>query len=79
MAINLPFLGRYPYVSAEVLCCEIWSIVERCTENSSQILSPFWDTVLSMPPDELRTKASVASHFSKISATFLMKKPEEVC
>ncbi|KAJ1308763.1 hypothetical protein OPQ81_004453 [Rhizoctonia solani] len=69
---------KYPYVSAEVLCCEIWSVVERCTENSSQILAPFWDTVLSMPPGELRTKASVAAHFSKISGTFLMKKPEEM-
>ncbi|KAG8733903.1 hypothetical protein FRC11_000457 [Ceratobasidium sp. 423] len=69
---------KYPYVSAEVLCCEIWSVVERCTENSAQILAPFWDTVLSMPPDELRTKASVAAHFSKISGTFLMKKPEEM-
>ncbi|KAF8759787.1 SAPS protein [Rhizoctonia solani] len=44
----------------------------------AQILAPFWDTVLSMPPDELRTKASVAAHFAKISGTFLMKKPEEV-
>ncbi|CAE6470673.1 unnamed protein product [Rhizoctonia solani] len=69
---------KYPYVSAEVLCCEIWSVVERCTENSAQILAPFWDTVLSMPPDELRAKASVAAHFSKISGTFLMKKPEEM-
>ncbi|CAE6471581.1 unnamed protein product [Rhizoctonia solani] len=69
---------KYPYVSAEVLCCEIWSVVERCTENSAQILAPFWDTVLSMPPDELRTKASVAAHFSKISGTLLMKKPEEM-
>ncbi|CUA70095.1 Extragenic suppressor of kinetochore protein 1 [Schizosaccharomyces pombe 972h-] [Rhizoctonia solani] len=69
---------KYPYVSTEVLCCEIWSIVERCTENSAQILAPFWDTVLSMPPGELRTKASVAAHFSKISGTFLMKKPEEM-
>ncbi|CAE7183181.1 unnamed protein product [Rhizoctonia solani] len=69
---------KYPYVSTEVLCCEIWSVVERCTENSAQILAPFWDTVLSMPPDELRTKASVAAHFSKISGTFLLKKPEEM-
>ncbi|KAH7343684.1 SIT4 phosphatase-associated protein-domain-containing protein [Rhizoctonia solani] len=69
---------KYPYVSAEVLCCEIWSVVERCTENSAQILAPFWDTVLSMPPNELRAKASVAAHFSKISGTFLMKKPEEM-
>ncbi|CAE6397243.1 unnamed protein product [Rhizoctonia solani] len=69
---------KYPYVSAEVLCCEIWSIVERCTENSAQILAPFWDIVLSMPPDELRAKASVAAQFSKISGTFLMKKPEEM-
>ncbi|CAE6525097.1 unnamed protein product [Rhizoctonia solani] len=69
---------KYPYVSTEVLCCEIWSVVERCTENSAEILAPFWDTVLSMPPEELRTKASVAAHFSKISGTFLMKKPEEM-
>ncbi|QRW01503.1 hypothetical protein RhiLY_00500 [Ceratobasidium sp. AG-Ba] len=69
---------KYPYVSAEVLCCEIWAIVERCTENSAQILAPFWDTVLSTPPDELKTKASVAAHFSKISAVFLVKKPAEM-
>jgi hypothetical protein len=47
-------------------------------ENSAQILAPFWDIVLSMQPDELIAKASVATHFSKISGTFLMKKPEEV-
>ncbi|KAG8735592.1 hypothetical protein FRC12_018000 [Ceratobasidium sp. 428] len=69
---------KYPYVSAEVLCSEIWAIVERCTENSAQILTPFWDTVLSTPPDELKTKASVAAHFSKISAVFIMKKPDEM-
>ncbi|KAG9123455.1 hypothetical protein FRC07_014913, partial [Ceratobasidium sp. 392] len=69
---------KYPYVSAEVLCSEIWAIVERCTENSAQILAPFWDTVLSTPPDELKTKASVAAHFSKISAVFIIKKPDEM-
>ncbi|KAF8607974.1 SAPS-domain-containing protein [Ceratobasidium sp. AG-I] len=69
---------KYPYVSAEVLCCEIWAIVERCTENSAQILAPFWDTVLSTPPEELKTKASVAAHFSKISTVFIMKKPDEM-
>ena len=70
---------RYPYVATEVLCSEIWSIVETCVSNSNQLLGPFWETVLDRPPEDMKTQMVMASHFSKINAVFLSKKPAEVC
>lgn len=69
---------RYPYIATEVLCSEIWSIVETCMREKDRLLVPFWETVLDRPADEMKTQTIMASHFSKINSTFLTKKPEEV-
>ncbi|TFK46656.1 SAPS-domain-containing protein [Heliocybe sulcata] len=69
---------RYPYVATEVLCSEIWSIVETCLNHSDQLLVPFWETVLNRPPEEMKTQMVMASHFAKINAVFLNKKPLEM-
>ncbi|EPQ57764.1 SAPS-domain-containing protein [Gloeophyllum trabeum ATCC 11539] len=69
---------KYPYVATEVLCSEIWSIVETCLNNSDQLLVPFWETVLDRPPEEMKTQMVMASHFAKINAVFLNKKPVEM-
>jgi hypothetical protein len=70
--------SRYPYVATEVLCSEIWSIVETCVNSSDQLLTPFWETVLDKSPEEMKTEMVMASHFAKINAVFLTKKPAEV-
>ncbi|KAG5635440.1 hypothetical protein H0H81_011247 [Sphagnurus paluster] len=57
---------------------EIWSIVETCINEQAQLLIPFWETVLDRPPQEMKTQVLMASHFSKISAVFLNKKPVEM-
>jgi len=72
-------LERYPYVATEVLCSEIWSIVEACVTNSEQLLAPFWETVLDRSPDDMKTRSSMAAHFAKINGVFMNKKPTEVC
>ena len=69
---------RYPYVATEVLCSEIWSIVEACVTNSEQLLVPFWETVLDRSPDDMRTRSAMAAHFAKINGVFMNKKPAEV-
>lgn len=69
---------RFPYVATEVLCSDIWSIVEACMSNSEQLLGPFWDAVLDLSQEELRSKSILASHFSKINGAFMSKKPTEV-
>ncbi|KAG9039180.1 hypothetical protein FRB95_011765 [Tulasnella sp. JGI-2019a] len=69
---------KYPYVATEVLCSEIWSIVETCVTHSNELLAPFWDSVLNTSPGELRSKITLPTHFVKINAVFLSKKPEEV-
>lgn len=69
---------RYPYVSTEVLCSEIWSIVETCLNNTDQLLVPFWETVLDRTPEDMKTRMTMASQFAKINAVFLGKKPAEV-
>ncbi|KZT23975.1 SAPS-domain-containing protein [Neolentinus lepideus HHB14362 ss-1] len=69
---------KYPYVATEVLCSEIWSIVETCLNHSDQLLVPFWETVLDRPPEEMKTQLVMASHFAKINAVFLNKKPPEM-
>ena len=69
---------RYPYVSTEVLCSEIWSIVETCLNNTDQLLVPFWETVLDRTPEDMKTRMTMASQFAKINAVFLSKKPAEV-
>ncbi|KAG1756903.1 SIT4 phosphatase-associated protein-domain-containing protein [Suillus paluster] len=69
---------KYPYVATEVLCSEIWSIVETCVNSSSQLLIPFWETVLDKSPEEMKTEMVMASHFAKINAVFLTKKPAEM-
>ncbi|KAF8323646.1 SIT4 phosphatase-associated protein-domain-containing protein [Cantharellus anzutake] len=69
---------KYPHVSTEVLCCEIWSIVETCVRESEQLLVPFWDAILDTPPQQLTQKPLLASHFTKINAVFMSKKPKEM-
>ena len=69
---------RYPYVATEVLCSEIWSVVETCIANQDQLLVPFWETVLEKSPDEMRSQVVMAAHFAKVNVAFLSKKPAEV-
>ncbi|KAL0576562.1 sporulation-induced protein [Marasmius crinis-equi] len=69
---------KYPYVATEVLCSDIWSIVETCVNEHQQILAPFWETVLETSPDDMKTQLVMASHFSKITSIYLAKKPTEM-
>ncbi|KAG9318917.1 SIT4 phosphatase-associated protein-domain-containing protein [Chiua virens] len=69
---------KYPYVATEVLCSEIWSIVETCVNHSDELLAPFWETVLDRSPEDMKVEMVVASHFAKINAVFLTKKPAEM-
>ncbi len=69
---------RYPYVATEVLCSEIWSIVDTCVNHPDQLLVPFWETVLEKSPEEMRSQVMMASHFAKVNIAFLSKKPAEV-
>jgi hypothetical protein len=69
---------RYPYVATEVLCSEIWSVVETCVNNPDHLLAPFWETVLDRSPEDMKTQMVMASHFTKINTVFLNKKPAEV-
>ncbi len=72
------FNSRYPYVATEVLCSEIWSIVETCVNEQHQVLEPFWETVLDRSAEDMKTQMVMASHFAKINSVFLSKKPTEV-
>ncbi|KAF7300922.1 hypothetical protein MKEN_01319000 [Mycena kentingensis (nom. inval.)] len=56
---------KYPYVATEVLCSEIWSIVETCS-------------VLDRPPDDMKMQMVMAAHFTKINTVFLNKRPTEM-
>ncbi|KAJ7154198.1 SIT4 phosphatase-associated protein-domain-containing protein, partial [Mycena filopes] len=69
---------KYPYVATEVLCSEIWSVVETCVNSQTELLIPFWDVVLERSPEDMKTQMVVASHFAKINAVFLSKKPAEM-
>ena len=71
-------LLRYPYIATEVLCCEIWSIVDTCMNEQQQLLVPFWEIVLDKSPEEMKTQMIMASHFAKINSVFMAKKPAEV-
>ncbi|KAG8217935.1 Mu homology domain-containing protein [Butyriboletus roseoflavus] len=69
---------KYPYVATEVLCSEIWSIVETCVNHNEELLAPFWETVLDRCPEDMKMGMVMASHFAKINAVFLTKKPAEM-
>ncbi|KNZ81983.1 Extragenic suppressor of kinetochore protein 1 [Termitomyces sp. J132] len=69
---------KYPYVATEVLCSEIWSIVETSINEQQQLLVPFWEIVLDRPVEDMKTQTTMASHFSKINGVFLSKKPAEM-
>ncbi|KAJ6622941.1 SIT4 phosphatase-associated protein-domain-containing protein [Mycena sp. CBHHK59/15] len=69
---------KYPYVATEVLCSEIWSVVETCMNSQTELLIPFWDTVLDRSPEDMKTQMVMASHFAKINAVFLSKKPADM-
>ncbi|KAK7047249.1 sporulation-induced protein [Paramarasmius palmivorus] len=69
---------KYPYVATEVLCSDIWSIVETCVNEQQHILAPFWETVLDMSPEEMKTHLVTATHFAKITSLYLAKKPAEM-
>ncbi|KAJ7264879.1 SIT4 phosphatase-associated protein-domain-containing protein [Mycena haematopus] len=69
---------KYPYVATEVLCSEIWSVVETCVNSQTELLLPFWEAVLERSPEDMKTQMVMASHFAKINAVFLSKKPAEM-
>ncbi|KAF9014193.1 SIT4 phosphatase-associated protein-domain-containing protein [Cyathus striatus] len=69
---------KYPYVATEVLCSEIWSIIETCIHEQRQLLVPFWETVLDRSSEDMKTEMIMASHFVKITSSFLNKKPAEM-
>ncbi|KIY46945.1 SAPS-domain-containing protein [Fistulina hepatica ATCC 64428] len=69
---------RYPYVATEVLCSEIWSIVETCINEQQQLLTPFWESVLDRPSDDMKTHMVMATNFAKVNSVFLSKKPVEM-
>ncbi|KIK62939.1 hypothetical protein GYMLUDRAFT_41218 [Collybiopsis luxurians FD-317 M1] len=75
---------RYPYIATEVLCSEIWSIVETCVStHPDELLVPFWNFILDKSPQDLKfspTKSTThaAAHFAKVNAVFLAKKPTEM-
>ncbi|KAI6005448.1 SIT4 phosphatase-associated protein-domain-containing protein [Pisolithus albus] len=69
---------KYPYVATEVLCSEIWSIVETCVNNAEELLAPFWETVLDRSPEDMKTEMVMASHFAKVNSVFITKKPAEM-
>lgn len=70
--------GRYPYIATEVLCSEIWSIVETCLNHYEELLTPFWDAILNKTKDDMIIHCVTASYFSKINGVFIGKKPAEV-
>ncbi|KAG1891333.1 hypothetical protein F4604DRAFT_1989740 [Suillus subluteus] len=59
----------------EVLCSEMWPIVETCVSSLNQLLT---ETVLDKSPEEVKTEMVTASHLAKIDAIFFSKKPAEV-
>ncbi|KZP01165.1 SAPS-domain-containing protein [Calocera viscosa TUFC12733] len=69
---------KYPYLAAEVLCSDIWSIVETCLEYGDELMTPFWDTVLGRSTDDLLGNPVMAARFTKINSVFLTKKPTEM-
>ncbi|KZT39264.1 SAPS-domain-containing protein [Sistotremastrum suecicum HHB10207 ss-3] len=69
---------KYPFVATEVLCSDMWSIVETCLEDPDHLLRPFWDAVLDRSAEEMQTRASMAAHFTKINFCFMSKKPVEM-
>lgn len=69
---------RYPYVATEVLCSDIWSIVDAAVNHQDKLLVPFWETVLDKSPEEVRSQVMMATHFAKVNVAFLGKKPAEV-
>ena len=61
------------------MCSEIWSIIETCLNSHDMyLLRDFWNDTLNRDPVDMRNQNIMASHFAKINATFLMKKPAEV-
>ncbi|KAJ3814114.1 SIT4 phosphatase-associated protein-domain-containing protein [Lentinula aff. lateritia] len=76
--------AKYPYIATEVLCSEIWSIVETCVStHPDKLLVPFWNAVLDKLPEDLRfstekNNTHAAAHFAKVNAVFLGKKPGEM-
>ncbi|KZT61563.1 SAPS-domain-containing protein [Calocera cornea HHB12733] len=69
---------KYPYLAAEVLCSDIWSIVETCLEHADELMTPFWDTILDKPTDDLLSNPVMTARFTKINSVFLTKKPTEM-
>lgn len=69
---------KYPYVATEVLCSEIWSVVETCVNNADELLAPFWEIVLDKSPEDMKTEMVMASHFAKVNSVFLTKKPADM-
>ncbi|KAF5373617.1 hypothetical protein D9758_000980 [Tetrapyrgos nigripes] len=69
---------KYPFTATQVLCSEIWSVVETCISHQEEILGPFWDAILDLSYDERKTRQAMAGHFAKINAVFLSKKPTEM-
>lgn len=46
--------------------------------HNEELLAPFWETILDRSPEDMKMEMVMASHFAKINAVFLTKKPAEV-
>ena len=69
---------RYPHTATEVLCSEIWSIVETCINAQDTLLVPFWESMLDRSPDEIKPQLLMAGRFARVNAVFMNKKPHEM-
>ncbi|KAJ3098726.1 hypothetical protein HDU96_010956 [Phlyctochytrium bullatum] len=64
---------KYPYLSCEVLSCEIYAVCEAAITNT-ELQTDFWKLLDKPAP----LNALQASYFSKVNKVFFQKKAGEV-
>lgn len=48
----MTLFARFPALATEVLCSELWTIVETSLSPSHDLMRPFWEAVLSPVPTQ---------------------------
>ncbi|KAH8921466.1 SAPS-domain-containing protein [Atractiella rhizophila] len=66
---------KFPYVATEILCMDLFPLLETIFSAPQSFLLPFWNSVMSRTPGELSLKTVQVGYFVKVMGSFLQARP----
>lgn len=69
---------RNPYLCAEILASDVSPLLDCIFENSSALLSQFWDHVLDQPAEDTAAKPVQLGYWARANGVFFNKRMKEM-